>query len=601
MAKNTQKKVKADSIGASFTKIMFASSLGFVVATVLISILSIIFIIAFAAGASSKTEVQENTVLVIKLNQPIVEQQQGDLDFNIDFMGLANPSSLGLNKIIKAIDKAKNDENIKGIYLNLSVITASLAELKEIKDALEDFKTSGKFIIAHADNYIASTYYLATVADKIYITPTGTMIWKGFSSQIMFYKGLFDKLDIEPVIIRHGKFKSAVEPYMLDSMSPANRLQLQTLIDNMWDNYVDEIADARNLDVTALNLYADSLMINSSEKAVTLGLIDKEMFKLDVIDEIKNLTGIDIDKKLKTISLKNYIDVDVDATDISKAKTKDKIAIVYAEGQIIDGKSNDNSMGSITISNAIRKAASDSSVKAIVLRINSPGGSALASEVILHEIELAKKHKPIVVSMGRYAASGGYYIACYADKIYAEPYTITGSIGVFGLMFNLEKLLNNKLGINIEVVKSNANADFGNMTRAMSPQEKQFLQFQIEDIYDKFISHVAIGRNLTKDYVDSIGQGRVWAADDALDIGLIDEIGSIQSAIDEAASLANLDKYKIVEYPKVVDFFEKFIQNYQTKSLQKELGSYYDIYEDIQNLQNMQGIQMRMLWDIDVN
>lgn len=597
MTKETKKKTKADT-GASFWKIMFASSMGFVFATVVFSILSVIGLIIIAAAAAGNDDIQENTVLVVKLNQPIIEQQQDDLDLDLDFMSFANPTGLGLNKILKAIENAKDDDNIKGIYLDLSVVMASLAELKEIREALEDFKTSGKFIIAHAENYMASSYYIATVADKVYITPTGTMLWKGFSSQVMFYKGLFDKLDIEPVVIRHGKFKSAVEPFMQDTMSPANRLQLQTLIDNMWNNYVNEIADARNLDVDALNLYADSLMINSSEKAVTLGLIDKEMFRLDVVDEIKTLAGIDLDKKLKTISLSDYIDVDVEIPDF---KSKDKIAIVYAEGQIIDGKSSDGSMGSVTISNAIRKAANNDDIKAIVLRINSPGGSALASEVILHEIDLAKQKKPIVVSMGRYAASGGYYIACYADKIYAEPYTITGSIGVFGLLFNIEKLLNNKLGVKIEVVKSNEYADFGNLTRTMTPQEKQFLQFQIEDIYDKFISHVAIGRDMTKAEVDSIGQGRVWAADDALQIGLVDEIGDIQSAIDEAAELAGLDEYKIVEYPKVVDFFEKFMEDYYTKALEKELGTYYEIYQEIQQLQQMQGIQMRMLWDINVN
>jgi len=601
MTKKTQKKTKAATDGAGFFKIMFASSLGFVVAIIGVTILSIFLLIGVAASASSETEIEENTVLVVKLNQPIIEQQQDDFDLDLDFIGIGNQSGIGLNKILKSIETAKNDDNIKGIYLDLSVITASLAELKEIKDALEDFKTSGKFIIAHAENYMANTYYIATVANKIYITPTGTILWKGFSSQIMFYKGLFEKLDIEPVIFRHGKFKAAVEPFMLDSMSPNNRLQLQTLLNNLWDNYVDEIADARNLDVNALNLYADSLMINSSEKAITLGLIDKEMFRLDVIDEIKTLAGIDIDKKLKTISLGEYIDANVQLPGTKKVKTKDKIAIVYCEGQIIDGKSNNNSMGSITISNAIRKAASDSSVKAIVLRINSPGGSALASEVILHEIELAKQHKPIVVTMGRYAASGGYYIACYANKIYAEPYTITGSIGVFGLLFNVEKLLNNKLGINIEVVKTNANADFGNITRPLSAQEKQFIQFQIEDIYDKFISHVAFGRNLTKDYVDSIGQGRVWSADDALRIGLVDEIGDIQNAIDEAAALANLDEYKIVEYPKVVDFITKILEEYQIKAIEQKFGVYYDVYQQIQDVQNMQGIQMRMIWDIDVN
>ncbi len=600
MSKTTKNTQKATSQGASFPKIMFASSLGVIIAMVGMSILSMIFFIGIAASSSKDAETQENSVLWVKLNQPVVEQQQDNFNLNLDIIGLANSSKIGLNKILPAIKRAKDDENIKGIFLDLTVIPASLAELTEIRAALEDFKTSGKFIIAHADSYTAGTYYLATVADKIYLTPTGNLLWKGFSAQIMFYKGLFDKLDIEPEIIRHGKFKSAVEPFMLDSMSDANRLQMQALLDNLWGNYVSEIANARNLDPNALNLYADSLMINSSEKAVTLGLIDAEKFRNDVIDEVKQLAGLDVDKKIRKVTLSDYIDADVEIPEFTTRKKDKKIAIVYAEGEIIDGKSTDGKMGSVTISNAIRKAASDSSVKAIVLRVNSPGGSALASEIILHEIELAKKYKPVVVSMGRYAASGGYYISCYANKIYAEPYTITGSIGVFGLLFNVEKLLNNKLGVHVDVVKTNANADFGNLTRKMTPQERQFLQFQIEDIYDKFTAHVALGRGLTQSYVDSIGQGRVWSADDALRIGLVDEIGGIQNAIDEAATIAKLDDYKLVEYPKVKDFFEKFIEDYQTKVIEKRMGVYYQVYKEIQDLQTMQGTQMRMTMDIDV-
>ncbi len=599
MTKDTQKKTKANG-RTSFAKIMFASGVGFILASVVLTFLSVIFIIIVAGSASKNIDIKEKSVLTIKLNRQVVEQHQDNFNFDFDLWGMGNTSPVGLNKTLEVIEKAKDDENIKGIFLDLSVVQASLAELAEIRDAIIDFKKSGKFVIAHSNRYFSSSYYLATAADKIYITPTGNFLWKGFASQVMFFKGLLEKLDVEPVIIRHGKYKSAVEPFLLDSMSKESRLQTEKFLNSFWNYYLKEIADARNLDIDALNLYADSLMINSSEKAVTLGFVDGEKFRNDVIDEMKNLADLETDHKFRSVSINDYIDAMKDMPDISTPSSNDKLAIIYAEGQIINGKSDKNSMGAITISQAIRKAASDSSVKAIVFRVNSPGGSALASEIILHEIELAKKNKPVVVSMGRYAASGGYYISCYADKIYAEPYTITGSIGVFGLLFNIEDLLNNKLGISIDVVKTNKNADFGNITRPLSAQERQFLQHQIETVYDDFISHVAFGRNLTKEYVDSIGQGRVWAANDAKEIGLVDEIAGIDSAVYYAANLADLTDYRIVEYPEVLNFFEKFMRDYQTRYVKKNLGQLYSVYTQIQQLQNMQGVQMRMVWDINI-
>ncbi|MBN2894024.1 MAG: signal peptide peptidase SppA [Bacteroidales bacterium] len=599
------KRTKASDSGASFVKIMLASAVGFVGIIILVSVFSTLIIGSLVASASKETKLEDNTVLVMKLNSPIVEQQQDDFNLNLDFMDLASASPMGLNKILDAIEKAKNDEKIKGIFLDITIVQASFSELHEIKMALEDFKTAGKFIVAHSDVYTHNSYYLASIADKIYLTPTGTFLWKGFASQVMYYKGTLDKLEIEPEIIRHGKFKSAVEPFLMDTMSKENRLQIEKFLYSLWDQYVDEIATARNLDKDALNLYADSLLINSSEKAVALNLIDQEKFRNDVLDEIKDLAGLDADKKLRTISLEKYIETNSDEIDgiymeIEEMDDSPKIAIIYAEGDIISGKSTDGSMGSITISEAIRKVANDESVKAIVFRVNSPGGSALASEVILHEIELAKAKKPVVVSMGKYAASGGYYISCYADKIYAEPYTLTGSIGVFGMLFNAEKLLNNKLGIKINVVKTNENADFGGVFRPLSATERQYLQFQIEDIYDKFISHVALGRGMTKKEVDEIGQGRVWAAPDALEIGLIDEIGGINDALKTAAELSGLDEYKIIEYPKVMNFFDRIFEQYETKLLVDKLGSNYDLYKKLKQLQNMQGIQARMTFDVEV-
>lgn len=590
-----------DQNSNSFVKIMFASLLGFILATVVLSFLSFIALMMIASASKTDKGIEENSVLVVKLNSPIVEQDQNMEDFDLSFLGIS-PSATGLNKILAAIKDAKSNDDIKGILLDLDIVNASLSEIEEIRNAILDFKSSGKFVIAHADNYSHTSYYLATAADKIYMTPTGVFLWKGMASQVMFMKGLLDKLEIQPVVIRHGKFKSAVEPYILDSMSTENRLQLKTALDNYWNQYLDDVAKARNLDKKTLNDYANKLTVSSSQKAFELGFIDDQKFRSDVVSEIKKLLNIAEDKKLKVVTIGDYISKVLNPKDLTNSfDTKsNKIAIIYAEGQIISGKSSNNNMGDQTIVDAIRKAEFDKTIKAIVLRVNSPGGSALASEIILHEIENTKKIKPIVVSMGKYAASGGYYISCEANYIYAEPYTLTGSIGVFGLMFNAQKLLNDKLGVSFQVVKTNDNADFGNFARPLSPDEQTFFQAQIEEIYDKFISHVALGRNVSKQYVDSIGQGRIWTTQDAVRLKLVDSEGSIQDAINKAAQLANITDYKVVELPKVKSFFDKIAEQMDKGIKIKQLGIFYDLYQQAQQIQYMQGSQMMLPYHVDV-
>lgn len=591
---------KVNTNGASFGKIMLASAVGVILVGIVLNIFSLIFFVGIASKAVNDKQIPENTVLKIKLNYPIVEQHQQDYNFDFDLpTGLSSIKKVGLNRILSAIKYAKTDKSIKGIFLDLTTTNASLSELQEIRNALLDFKKSGKFVIAHADFYTAGTYFLASAADKVYMTPTGTLLWKGFSVGVIYYKKLFDKLGVKAVIIRHGKFKSAVEPYFLDSMSNENREQLQVVLDNYWNKYIKTVADNRNLDVSALNTYADNLSVNSSQKAVDLGLIDALKYRNDVIDEMKNLIGLNNRKSLKTITLAKYISRIGNKSSYPQNK-KDKIAIVYAEGEIIEGKSTDGKMGSITIADAIRKASMNKDVKAIVLRVNSPGGSALASEVILHEIIEAKKNKPVIVSMGRYAASGGYYISCYGDKIFAEPYTLTGSIGVFGMFFNLNELVNNKLGLKYETVKTNNYSDFGNLTRKPSEAELTYWTTQIEGIYQTFIKHVAEGRNLKISYVDSIGQGRIWCADDALKIGLIDTIGGINDAIQYAAKTAHLSEFSIKEYPKTQSFIEKFMEDYSMSITRKKLGLFYDTYQEIENLKYLQGIQTILPYKMEI-
>ena len=551
-----------------------------------------------ASISMKQQKVENESVLQIKLNYPIVEQQQDNFTFNLNLLsGYQMQKKIGLNKILQAIKNAKNDENIKGIFLDLSTIQASMATVDEIRNALDDFKQSGKFVIAHSDFYTPKTYFLASVADKIYMTPTGTMLWKGMAAQVMYYKKLLDKIGVKAEIIRHGKYKSAVEPFMLDSMSNENREQLQVLLNSLWTRFTNQISQDRHIDVSALNNYADKLMINSDKKTVSFGLIDALKYRNDVIDEMKKMMNIDLDKKLHSVTLSKYIDM---TQNLNFRNEKNKIAIVYASGEIIPGESKENKMGGNTIAKAIRKAADDDNVKAIVFRVNSPGGSALASDVIWAEIIRAKKIKPVVVSMGDYAASGGYYISCAADKIFADPYTITGSIGVFGMLFNAHDLIYNKLGVKVEVVETNKNSDFGNFSRALTPDERNFYQMQIEQIYGTFVKHVANGRGLDSLFVDSIAQGRVWSADDALKIGLVDTIGRINDAVKYAAKIAGISTYSIKEYPKIKPWFEQIMDEFQTSMAIKKYGILYKTYQEITNLQYLEGIQAIMPYKLDV-
>lgn len=582
----------------TFGKIMLASGVGFLIINAVMGIFFMIFLGIMIAATSGAGGLKEKSVLVINLNKEIVEQQPDDFNLNLDFMGLS-ATKLGLNRILETIKDAKNNEKIKGIYLDLDIVLASMSEIEEIRLALLEFKKSGKFVIAHANNYSHSSYYLATAADKIYMTPTGVFLWKGISSETIFFKGLLQKIDVEPIVIRHGKFKAAIEPFILDSMSNENKMQVYTMISNYWNAYLDEISKARNLKIDDMNMYANKLLVNSSQKAVDYGFVDALKFKQDVEEEMKEILVVDKKNKLSAVSVSQYYEKAMNDKEFSDTE-KNKIAIIYAEGQIVEGKSTDGNMGSQTIAKAINDAAMDDDVKAIVLRVNSPGGSALASEIMLNEIIKAKNIKPIVVSMGKYAASGGYYISCMADYIFAEQYTLTGSIGVFGLLFNIEKLLKNKLGINVQVVKTNTNADFGNLTRKMSKDEELFFQAQIEEIYDIFITHVSEGRNISKEQVDSIGQGRIWTSSDALKLNLIDQIGTLDMAIDKAAELAKISDYSLKEYPKVKPFWQNITEKYTDDSKIKKFGNFYDTYKHIEKLANITGAQMLMPFEIEI-
>ena len=584
----------------SFFSNVFASLLA-IVLTILLFVLVIGGIIgsAISSGDEAKT-IKANTILKIELNKPIADRgTENPFDELSQFGG--GESTMGLTTILKNIKKAKEDANIKGIYLNMNGVSAGTASLQEIRNALLDFKESGKFIYSYADMYSQGSYYLSSVADSIFIQPTGSIMHSGLSSQIMFFKEFLEKWGVKPVVIRHGKFKAAVEPFLGNKMSEANKEQVNSYMGALWNVLLKGISESRNIDIAELNLLADSLKVINPQSAVDNKFIDQLVYEDQIIDKLKALTEVKEGKKIKFVSLSDYTKVEVEKEDSDK-KIKDRIAVIYATGEIHTGKGDEKSIGSTTVAEAIRKASTNKKVKAIVLRINSPGGSALASDIIWREVVLAQKKMPVIASMGDVAASGGYYIACAADTIVASPSTITGSIGVFGLLFNMKELVNNKIGIQVETVNTNEHADALSQFKDLNEFERMKIQAEVESIYDIFISHVAEGRNMTKADVDSIGQGRVWAGEDAIKIGLVDIFGGLNKAIEIAAEKAKLKNYKIREYPAQKDFMEKLMEDFslkmQSNILENELGDAYIYYNHLDKILNLEGTQARLPYSI---
>ena len=584
-----------------FFKFTFASMLGFLLAGFLVFIIFIgILVSAVSMGKKETVVVPEKTVLVLTLDQPVSERSSDNPLAHFNFSRPDMSSQLGLNDIVKNINKAAADSKVKGIYLELSDIPSGQATIEEIRNALIDFKKSGKFILAYAEVFTQKSYYLASVADKIYLNPAGGIEFKGMVGQVMFFKGLLDKIDVEAQVIRHGKFKSAIEPFTLDKMSEPNKIQTLTFISGMWKHMLEGISASRKISVDDLNAIANEYKIQTPQDAVSQKMVDKLLYKDQVLDELKNRLDVKTAKDLKLMKIGKYANAAVS----ENSSSQDKIAVIYATGDIISGEGNEETIGSETISKAIRKARLDDNVKAVVLRVNSPGGSALASDVIWREMVLTKKAKPVVVSMGDVAASGGYYIACAADKIYAYPNTITGSIGVFGIIPNMKEMFNKNLGITFDEVKTNPYADYIPVTRPMNDAEKKIITRDIENIYSTFTSHVSEGRKMTVAQVDSIGQGRVWSGIDAKRIGLIDEFGGLNDAVKEAARLAKLKTYRTQELPEQKDTFQQLMETFAGDnarvSLRNELGAAYPYYKYLSRMSHMQGIQALMPYEFDI-
>lgn len=581
-----------------FFKFTFASMLGFLLAGFLFMFITIgIIVSVVSAGKKETVFVPEKTILVLTLDQPISDRSSDNPFAHINFSRPDVSTQLGLNDIIGSLKKAKSDSKVKGIYLELSDVPSGQATIEEIRNALIDFKKSGKFIVSYAEVFTQKSYYLASVSDKIYMNPAGDMEFKGMVAQVMFFKGLLDKIDVEAQVIRHGKFKSAIEPFTLDKMSEPNKVQTLTFISGIWNHLLDGISVSRKISVDDLNAIASEYKIQSPQDAVNLKMVDKLLYKDEVLDELKIRVDAKKIKDLKFMKLGKY----AKAPQADKKSADDKIAVIYASGNIISGEGDEESIGSERISKAIRKARLDENVKAIVLRVNSPGGSALASDVIWREMLLAKKAKPVVVSMGNVAASGGYYIACAADKIFAYPNSITGSIGVFGIIPNMKEMFNKNLGITFDEVKTNPYADYIPFTRPMSDAEKKIITHDIENIYSTFTKHVSEGRKMTVAQIDSIGQGRVWSGVDAKRIGLVDEFGGLTDAINEAAKLAKLKDFSTMELPEQKDTFEQLMETFSGDNtsvfLKKELGAAYPYFSYLSRMSRMQGVQALMPYD----
>lgn len=583
-----------------FFKFMFASMFGVIIGAFLLIFILVGIIGAFAGGKSDKeVGLKENSVLELDINYVIPERSLNNPFEGLNIGGFGEPKAMGLQEILSNIKKAASNEMVKGIYLKAEISPNSYATLEEIRNELINFKKSGKFIIAYGEYMDEHAYYVASVSDKVFLNPSGEILLNGFSQQVMYLKGMFQKIGVEPELIRHGKYKSAGEPLIADKMSNENRQQIEAYMGNLYQHFISGIAKSRKLKTEEMHAIVDQLKIRQAEDAVALKVIDGLKYKDEVDAFIRKQLGIEEKEKIAFVNMGKMKNVKGN-TSISD----NKIAVVYCVGDIAGGEGDDETMGSDRIAETIKKVREDDSYKALVLRINSPGGSALASDVMWREISLCKKKKPVIVSMGAVAASGGYYIAAPADVIVAQPNTITGSIGVFGLMINAKDLLNNKLGIKIETVKFGEFSDLGSPDRPLNEAERKVIQSAIDRVYTDFVKRVSEGRKMTAAQVDSIAQGRVWSGIEAKQVGLVDEFGGLDKAIEIAVKKAKLSEHRVVNLPDLKDPFEEIFKSMSGEAsayfMKQELGSNYQQYLDAKKALQYQGIQVRMPFTVEV-
>lgn len=584
-----------------FLKFTLATVTGIIISSVVLFFISILVVFSMVSSSESETQVRKNSVMMLDLNGTLTERSQEN---PLDFLMKEDYKTYGLDDILSSIRKAKENEDIKGIYIQATSLGAGFASLEEIRDALKDFKESGKFIVAYGDTYTQNLYYLSSVADKVLLNPQGMLEWRGLAATPMFFKDLLEKIGVEMQIFKVGTYKSAVEPFISTEMSPANREQVNVYLSSIWGQITSSVTESRNLSVEALNKEADRmLMFYPAEESVKNGLVDTLIYKNDVRDYLKNIVGIDKDDNMPVLGIQDMINV---KKNVPRDKSGNVIAVYYAYGEIDSGSSasTDEGINSEKVIKDLRKLKDDENVKAVVLRVNSPGGSAYGSEQIWYAINQLKKEKPVIVSMGDYAASGGYYIACNADTIVAEPTTLTGSIGIFGMMPNA-KGLTEKLGVNFDVVKTNPYADFGNLTRPMNDGEKGLMQMYVNKGYELFLTRCSDGRGISMEELDKIAQGRVWTGSTAKELGLVDELGGLDKALEIAIAKAGVDAYTVMNYPKKEGFLESLMNtnpgNYiKARMLNGKMNDVYRQFSIIENFDKIDRIQARVPFELNI-
>ena len=588
-----------------FLKFTLATVTGIILSSIVLFIIGMVTLFGIMAASDTETIVKKNSVMILDLNGTLVERTQEDPLGILSQLFNDDSNTYGLDDILSSIKKAKENEDIKGIYLQANSLGTSYASLQEIRNALLDFKESGKFVIAYADSYTQGLYYLSSAADKVLLNPKGMIEWRGIASTPLFYKDLLQKIGVEMQVFKVGIYKSAVEPFTATEMSPANREQVTAFINSIWSQVTEGVSASRNIPIDSLNAYADRmLMFYPAEESVRCGLADTLVYRNDVRDYLKRLVDIDEDDNLSLLGLGDMINV---RKNVPKDKSGNIIAVYYASGEITDypgsATSEEGIVGSKVIRD-LRKLKDNDDVKAVVLRVNSPGGSAFASEQIWYAVKELKTKKPVIVSMGDYAASGGYYISCGADTIVAEPTTLTGSIGIFGMVPNVKELTD-KIGLSYDVVKTNKYADFGNIMRPFSEGEKALLQMMVAEGYDTFITRCAEGRHTTKEAIEKIAEGRVWTGEVAKELGLVDELGGIDKALDIAIAKARVGGYTIVSYPEKKDVLSSLLDtkptNYvESQLLKSKLGEYYRQFGLLTNLKEQSMIQARVPFELNI-
>ena len=580
-----------------FLKFTLATITGIVLSVFLFFLIGVISIFGIVASSETETPVKSNSIMFLDLNGNLIERSEDNpftQFFGDDF------NTYGLDDILTAIKKAKETDEIKGIYLQASFLNTSFASLEEIRNALLDFKESGKFIVAYADNYTQGLYYLSSVADKIMLNPQGSIDWKGLASQPIFYKDLLQKLGIEMQIFKVGTYKSAVEPFISTEMSPANREQVTAFVNSIWNKLLSDVSSSREIPTDSLNAYADRmLMYHPAKEFIDCKMVDTLVYKDGVRNYLKQLLQLEDDDNVRTLNLSEMVNI---KKNVPKDKSGNIVAVYYAYGDI-DNMNDNEAIVSKKVIKDLRKLREDDNVKAVVMRVNSPGGSAFGSEQIWNEVRLLKEKKPVIVSMGDYAASGGYYISCAADSIVAQPTTLTGSIGIFGMMPNV-KGLTDKIGLNFDIVKTNKFSDLGALGRGLNSDEQALIQMSINNGYKLFVTRCANGRNMSIEDIEKIAEGRVWTGEKAKEIGLVDELGGLDRAIEIAVNKAGIENYTIITHPAKEDFFSSLMNkktsDYINSKLENCFGDYYKGFSFIKNLEKTDFMQARMPFDLNV-